>query len=92
MSDAQDPSPAAVDPELYNVLVTGDCGHLFPVALARIDGADFACPSCGQVDRLDDAALAAAKEELARLKAEGKLDQLGTVVSEFIAQSESDKT
>jgi hypothetical protein len=84
------PSPPT-DPELVHVLVTGDCGHTFPVPVARIDGADFACPVCGQIDRLDEEALAAAREEIEKLRAKGPLDELGTIVDDHLSRADSEK-
>lgn len=92
MSDKQIQLTGAVDPDKTQVLVTGDCGHIFPVPLARLeDGADFTCPTCGQVDRLDEEAVLAAKEELAEMRAKGPLHELGQLVSDFFERSEGGK-
>jgi hypothetical protein len=88
LSDDQGGPAATNDPEKVHILVTGNCGHTFPIPLARIeDGADFACPSCGELDRLDDAALQAARDDLAKLRKKGPLDELGTIVSDFLSRS-----
>ena len=92
MSDKQTQLTGAVDPEKAHVLVTGDCGHNFPVPLARLeDGADFTCPTCGQVDRLDEEAVRVAKEELEQMRARGPLHELGQLVSDFFEKSEGGK-
>jgi hypothetical protein len=92
VSDKQIQLTGAVDPEKAHVLVTGDCGHMYPVPLARLeDGADFTCPTCGHVDRLDEEALRAAKEELAQMRAKGPLHELGQLVSDFFERSEGRK-
>jgi hypothetical protein len=86
------PASPSNDPELVHVLVTGNCGHHFPVPIARIDGAEFACPVCGQADRLDAAALAEARQELERMRSRGPLDELGTIVDGYLSRSENDNS
>ena len=92
MSEKQIQLTGDVDPDKAHVLVTGDCGHTFPVPLARLeDGADFTCHICGQVDRLDEEALRVAKEELAEMRAKGPLHELGQLVSDFFERIEGGK-
>lgn len=92
MSDNESPEAGMTDPEKNHVLVRGDCGHIFPVPLARLeDGADFTCPACGEVDRLDEEALQAAREDLAGLRAKGPLNELGKIVSDFVSRADDKK-
>ena len=90
MTDEKDLAARFDDPEKTHVLVRGDCEHIFPVPLARLeDGADFVCPVCGETDRLDEEALQVAKEDLDKLEATGPLNELGKLVSDFMSRRRS---
>jgi len=69
MSDQQANADWTSDPEMTEVPVRGDCGHVFTVPIARMkDGAEFNCPVCGQADSFDEEDLASAEEDLAQLQ------------------------
>ncbi|MCC6827024.1 MAG: hypothetical protein IT550_02180 [Novosphingobium sp.] len=72
------------------VPVTANCGHVFPVPLARVnDGESFACPVCGKVDRFDEADRSATTAELAARQSNGTLDRIGLAIRDFVGLGKS---
>lgn len=77
-----------INPETTQVPIKGDCGHVFPVALARLrDGAEFKCPQCGQADRFDEAGMQAAAKDIENFKSKRPGDWLGSMIGDYIAKS-----
>lgn len=89
MSDIPLNSGWTAEAEKTSIPVRGDCGHSFPVPIARLqDGAPFECPICGQPDRVDEAALLAARTQLAELASTCGSDSLALLIGEILARIE----
>lgn len=89
MSNAPAINLTDYDSEKLHIPIRADCGHAFPVPLARLeDGREFTCPVCGRIDNLDADAREAAKAEIAALRAQGKVDHLSSIVGSTIDKVE----
>jgi hypothetical protein len=76
-----------IDPEDVTIPIQGDCGHNMSVALARVgDGREFACPTCGARDRLDAAAIAVCRAEIAAQAEAGKSGDLAAIMKAYLDQ------
>ena len=81
MGDKQASANPTIDLQKASIPVRADCGHIFPVPVPRlVDGQEFSCPECGQVDRIDDEALADARTQLAARDDQGSRDLLSKLV------------
>lgn len=91
MSDVPVNPDWTADAETTSIPIRGDCGHNFPVPLARLqDGVPFDCPVCGQSDRVDEAALLAARDQLAALADTCGSDSLAALIRQILARIEPD--
>lgn len=84
-----DQQTTIINPEELPIPVKGDCGHDFSVPLARLDGEEFACPICGEADRLDAVAVEATRKDVEKMVADGTLGNLAGVVKAYLEQMPS---
>ncbi|MCK9540503.1 MAG: hypothetical protein M0R03_00550 [Novosphingobium sp.] len=82
----------AADPENIQVPVRADCGHIFPVAVARmLDGGEFTCLVCGATDRFDEEALRVARQEVAGLREKNGANSFTSLIDEVLAKAPGGK-
>ncbi len=81
MGDKQASANPTINLQKTSIPIRADCGHIFPVPVLRLaDGKEFSCPECGQVDHIDDEALADAKAQLAARDDKDSRDLLSKLV------------